>query len=273
MATVADIAQRSLRQILVQSSGLSLTTQEIADYIEALNDYMFSLEGAGIRLGFTEVSTSTDEVTVPSSCLRGVVANMAIEVAPEYSAEISQGLMKAAAEGLAVMRRVARQKVQSAYPASLPMGSGNHTVYTQEYYGDRFKALQSLANNTVRTTFTGLSAPTPVRGDWVSEYTTGFRVDVAGLMKATIDRSQQMTVTADMTLTDINQETYKVHIYKNGVSIASSATVNPNGTPTNVVVTVNTLIEPADEIQVYVEAITKVDATAYVVASGTLLCR
>ena len=44
-----------------------------------------------------------DDVTVPVGALRGLIANLAIEVAPDYNGMISQGLMVAAAEGLKAM--------------------------------------------------------------------------------------------------------------------------------------------------------------------------
>ena len=100
MATVAQVAKASLQRILVQASESVLEPAEYSDYIFSLNNYMTELDAQGIQLGFTEVSDLGDDVTIPAGALRGVIANMAIEVSPDYGGVISDGLVKAAREGM-----------------------------------------------------------------------------------------------------------------------------------------------------------------------------
>jgi len=125
MATVAQVAKASLQRILVQASEAPLEADEYQDYIFALNNYMLSLDAEGINLGYTEVSNLGDDVTVPTGALRGIIANMAIEVSPDYNGQITPALVNAATDGLKVMRRLARNIISTAYPANLPIGSGN----------------------------------------------------------------------------------------------------------------------------------------------------
>ena len=58
----------------------------------------------GIQLGYTTVSDLGDEVTIPTGALRGLIANMAVEVAPDYNGIVSAGLAKAARDGFNTMR-------------------------------------------------------------------------------------------------------------------------------------------------------------------------
>ena len=125
MATVAQLAKAALQRILVQASEARLEPDEYQDFIFALNNYMLALDAQGISLGFTEVSDLGDEVTVPVGALRGIIANMAIEVAPDYNGQISQGLQIAAMQGMDAMRRLGQYIAQTRYPCTLPVGSGN----------------------------------------------------------------------------------------------------------------------------------------------------
>ena len=89
MATVEQIAKASLQRLLVQGSESSLNPDDYQDYIFALNNYMTALDADGIALGYTVVDSISDQVTIPIGALRGVIANMAIEVAPDYGGEVS----------------------------------------------------------------------------------------------------------------------------------------------------------------------------------------
>jgi len=104
MATVAQVAKAALQRILVQASEAPLEPDEYQDFIFAMNNYMAELDAAGISLGYTVVSDLGDEVTIPTGALRGLIANMAIEVAPDYNGVISVGLQRAARDGLNTMR-------------------------------------------------------------------------------------------------------------------------------------------------------------------------
>ncbi len=128
MATVAQIAKASLQRILVQASESELEADEYQDYIFALNNYMLSLAASGINLGYTAVDNLADLVTVPTGALRGIIANMAIEVAPDYGGIVSEGLAIAARDGMKVMRLLGQTITPTKYSSLLPVGSGNQNV-------------------------------------------------------------------------------------------------------------------------------------------------
>ena len=125
MATVAQVAKASLQRILVQASEAPLEPDEYQDFIFSMNNYMSELDASGVQLGYTTVSDLGDEVTIPTGALRGLIANMAVEVAPDYNGVISAGLAKAARDGLNTMRLIGQSMGKSRYPCTLPIGSGN----------------------------------------------------------------------------------------------------------------------------------------------------
>ena len=136
MATVAQVVKASLQRILTQASEAPIEADEAQDFIFAMNNYMLSLDAMGVSLGYTEVSGLGDEVTIPTGALRGLIANMAVEVAPDYGGEVSAGLAVAAADGFKAMRRLGNIIVTSAYSSNLPIGSGNEwgTRGTRHFY-------------------------------------------------------------------------------------------------------------------------------------------
>ena len=125
MATVAQVAKAALQRILVQASESSLEPDEYQDFIFAMNNYMSQLDAQGVSLGYTEVENLADEVTIPAGALRGLIANMAIEVSPDYGGVISQGLVVAAQQGLQTMKLLGQRIGKTALPSTLPIGSGN----------------------------------------------------------------------------------------------------------------------------------------------------
>ncbi len=125
MATVAQVAKASLQRILVQASEAPLEPDEYQDFIFSMNNYMSELDASGVQLGYTTVSDLGDEVTIPTGALRGLIANMAVEVAPDYNGVISAGLAKAARDGFNTMRLIGQSMGKSRYPCTLPIGSGN----------------------------------------------------------------------------------------------------------------------------------------------------
>ena len=125
MATVEQVARASLQAILVQGSEAPLEADEYQDYIFALNNYMTNLDASGIQLGYTLVNSLDDVLTVPAGALRGIVANMAIEVAAQYGGTITDTLVVSAKQGMDAMKKLGQQIVSSRFPSTLPIGSGN----------------------------------------------------------------------------------------------------------------------------------------------------
>ena len=140
MATVEQVAVAALKRILVQDSTPSLDGEDYDDFIFTLNNYMTGLDADGIALGYTIVANLSDIVTVPTGALRGVIANMAIECAPDYGGVVSDALVLAAKQGLETMRMLGQTIPTSVFPSTLPVGSGNWLLnggLGNNYYPDQ----------------------------------------------------------------------------------------------------------------------------------------
>jgi hypothetical protein len=148
MATADQVITAALQRILVRASESPLEADEYQDAIFALNNYMLDLDANGINLGYTEIDSLGDQITIPTGALRGTIANLAIELAPDYSGVVSEALVKAAREGEQTMRKLGQRSVTSRYPSTLPRGSGN---YDYSYVSNRFypdEEAQILAETT-----------------------------------------------------------------------------------------------------------------------------
>lgn len=125
MATAAQVLKAALQRILVQASEADLEPDEFADAIFAMNNWMLALDADGVNLGYTEVTNLSDDITIPTGALRGLIPNVAIEISPDYDGQVTPALISAAAEGLRVMEKIGVALGQSVLPSTLPRGSGN----------------------------------------------------------------------------------------------------------------------------------------------------
>ena len=125
MATAAQVVKTILLKIIVQGAEADLDPDEFSDVIFGMNVYMLDLDARGVKLGYTEVTNLADEVTVPTGALRGLIANVAIDIAPEFDGEVSPGLVKMASEGMKAMEELGVVVTTSFFPSTLPIGSGN----------------------------------------------------------------------------------------------------------------------------------------------------
>ena len=152
MATVAQVAKASLQRILVQASESELEADEYQDFIFTMNNFMAALAADGVNLGYTQVSDLGDEVTIPVGALRGLIANVAIECAADYGGVVSESLAQAARQGLAVMRKLGQSLRPSAYPSTLPTGSGNYdwcNGSSLNFYPESESSILAEANGTI----------------------------------------------------------------------------------------------------------------------------
>ena len=252
MATASDIARAGLQRILVEADEAPLTASEYADFYSAMNDYMASLEAQGVKLGYTPVTGAADTVTVPAGALRGIIANVAIEVAPDYGGNVTPALMRQAQEGLQVMRQLGQQIITARFPGTLPMGSGSEQLsgWNSHYYMDQVSGRLSLAGNTEVTAFTATNTPVRINGFWQVEAAAGLQGDITGAMANVADGPVDLDVKATLTCT--GNSTYTFRLMRNGVSQAST-TAAVTATPTSVTLAGFITLNPSDFIEVFVE--------------------
>ena len=254
MATAIEVAEAGLKRILVQAADAPLEPDEYADFNTGMNHYMAALEADGIRLGYTPVTDGADTVTVPAGAIRGVIANVAIEVSPDYGGSVSQELISQAVQGLKTMRRLGQNIVQVKYPGTLPVGSGNESDtarLTSSYYVIQDSALLSLAGNTDVTTISTIDIMARVAGEWAVEAAKGFRGDISG----TVQNQGVDTLDMDIKLafTATGDSTYTFTLLKNSASVQASVASALTSTPTDLSINKMVELSPGDYLELWVE--------------------
>ena len=125
MASAAQVLKAALQEILVQDSEAPLQAAEYQDAVFAMNNYMFALDANGLSLGYTEVTGIGDTITVPPGAIQGMVANIAIMLAPQFGRPITQELALKARTGMQAMINLGVDTPILSLPDTLPIGSGN----------------------------------------------------------------------------------------------------------------------------------------------------
>lgn len=151
MATAAQVIKAALQSILVQASEAPLEADEYQDTIFAMNNFMFALAADGVNLGYTEVTDLGEDITIPTGALRGLIANLGVEMAPEFGGVISEALGVRAINGIKTMRRLGISLGASAMPSTLPVGSGNADNYgcNSHFYPDLEATILAEASGSI----------------------------------------------------------------------------------------------------------------------------
>lgn len=125
MATAAQVVRAILQEILVQAAEQPLEPSETNDTIFAMNNFMTELDANGVKLGYTIVDNLGDLITIPAGALNGLIKNVALQIAPQFDATITQSLLSQARKGLKVMTNLGITLQPMQFPNTLPIGSGN----------------------------------------------------------------------------------------------------------------------------------------------------
>ena len=253
MATVRTIGEQYLRRLLVESGDATPEADELQDFMHTMNRYMAAQEANGIKLGFTQLTDLTDEITVPDGALMGVGANVAILVAADYARPVPPSLIAEAAMGLSAMRKLGRSRIQLRYPADLPMGSGNYSPRLDDpFYEGQAQALLSLSGNATATAIASSNTPVLVAGEWGQRIVKGFLGDITGRITSVLNNAVTAQVKAEIVATTAASNACTFHIYKNGVSVATT-TATLSSTQSDVVVSASMDIDPGDYVELWVE--------------------
>jgi len=125
MATAADIIRGALRKIQILGSESPIEDDEIADGLEDLNDWGTELEASTLQLGFVPVASPGDTVNIPAQAVGMYKNNLAIYMAGEYGAPVTQTLVKSARDSMDRALITFAPVINVEFPDTLPIGSGN----------------------------------------------------------------------------------------------------------------------------------------------------
>ena len=135
MAKANEYVVDALEDLIVQADEAPIEPSEGRACLRILNDMMAMWDAQGINLGYTDVTDLGDEVTIPDAAKVGVKAHLAIMLAPKYDVPVSASLSQKAKTGWSAILDLIVDTAESAYPSTLPQGSGNDPINT--FYPDQ----------------------------------------------------------------------------------------------------------------------------------------
>lgn len=125
METADTVVRSILQEILVQGSEQAIKGVDAQEAILYMNRWMAEQAAMGISLGYTEVTSLTDPITIAGGAINGVVYNVALNLVSSYDITPNIRLVTSANNGLKAMRKIARVPQVTKHPSTLPVGSGN----------------------------------------------------------------------------------------------------------------------------------------------------
>ena len=139
----SQLVKAIMQEEVVQTSEADIEADEAQDVIFALNNFMFELAADGINLGYTEIENLGDDVFVPLGAFNGIVKNVAMQIAQQFSAPITPVLQAQAAHGRRIMAKIAITIPSSPYPDTLPIGAGNECGINNHFYGETSPVIET----------------------------------------------------------------------------------------------------------------------------------
>ena len=125
MTTAAEIIEDALSMILVDAAEAPLSAPDEQIARRLLNDMVFAWESNGIVVGWNEVETVGDVVTVANYANLAIKTNLAILLAKSFGKAVTQELFKDARDTKSALAAKVVRLVPTPMPDTLPVGSGN----------------------------------------------------------------------------------------------------------------------------------------------------
>lgn len=141
-----EIINRAFTEVV--SSKSEIDNIDFDDGLRYLNRMMAKLEDTGVDVGYTQVASIDEELTVQDGALLGMTKNLALNLWSQYNNNpVNRVLKFSANRSLMAMRNIGFDAVGVAkFPCTLPVGSGNYqSPYSEDFY----------TNDTDRSIFIG----------------------------------------------------------------------------------------------------------------------
>lgn len=125
MSTAREVISSALKLIAVRPAESPLTDAEITDGLRSLNSMLNQWNIEGINIDFETVDDVDEQMYLDEGVIGPVQDNLAVYVAPEYSAQIPPWLISRADTGKKAVRSAKLELESLEFPDTLPVGSGN----------------------------------------------------------------------------------------------------------------------------------------------------
>ncbi len=133
--TANQAVKAALNELIVAGSDAPIEPDEGQDAVLYMNLMMAEFAADGITLGYTDVNTLADTITIPDGALMPMIKNLAVYLAAQFGSQIPPDLAVLARVGKNTMRNLAVKLIPSRFPDTLPIGSGNeHSTYNNDYH-------------------------------------------------------------------------------------------------------------------------------------------
>ena len=136
METGQSVVNDILQEILVQGSEQAINAVDAQTCIRYMNRFMNSLASQGINLGYTNITSLADSITIPDGAIEGLIFGTSTRLLSTYDIQPNQFLIANARDGIKAMRQIAVNITATSFPCTLPIGSGNEQENT--YNDDHF---------------------------------------------------------------------------------------------------------------------------------------
>ena len=134
MSTNQDAIDKALYELGVLEYGASADATDSADVLLDLNNMMAAWEVRDIDLNWFPQDTLTATLPVPKWAEKGVISNLAMDVAATFNVMPSQQLIKKAVDGMkAISNRSMNDKIQKADMTHLGNPGGRWDIGTDTY--------------------------------------------------------------------------------------------------------------------------------------------
>ena len=136
METAQSVIDDTMQEILVSASEQSIEAVDFATALRYMNRMMATFDAEGIALGYTQVTKAADLITIPLGAIEGLIFNLALRLTTTYDIPVAGTLAINAREGKQAMRKLSIFIAPTAFPCTLPLGSGNEQTNT--FNNDKF---------------------------------------------------------------------------------------------------------------------------------------
>ena len=133
----------------IKKDNIDIEPNEMNDGISTYNNLIAQLQIDGVTFGASKVDDKEDDTEVPDWAQEMIETQIAIRLADEFNRPVTSVLAARTSRALKAVMRMVRRQRQSAFPNTLPVGSGNYSIFgrTSKFFPDRDCGDIRSANN------------------------------------------------------------------------------------------------------------------------------
>lgn len=133
--TAGQVVEDALNELIVQACEQDVQSCDMQIGLRYLNRMMEEFAALGMSTGYTLVTSPTDCITVPGGMIAGIVANLAVALAPQFDRNVSPSLAQRAAMGIKAIENLTVEAQPSDFSGNVAIGSGNESSpYDEHFY-------------------------------------------------------------------------------------------------------------------------------------------